>query len=203
MAQVPPFSELIAATRRSAVHLETRDAYTPDDKRFLDWLAGKPLPVPANPSWSELVRAHTARGVSFRRARIVSEPLGPYIRFEHAITDEVNISAGEQVRWLPRRGAPDLLIPLCDFWVFDDRLIRFGYFAGDGTFLDHELADDPAVVAACAQSFEAVWQRAVPHADYRPGLGHGGQWLSHLRPACSEPGRNWPTGCVTSAWTPG
>jgi hypothetical protein len=44
MAKVPPFSELIAATTTSAVHLEMRDAYTPDDPQFLDWLAGKPIP---------------------------------------------------------------------------------------------------------------------------------------------------------------
>lgn len=71
-----------------------RDGYTPDDQRFLDWLAGKPLPRPANPAWSQLVQAHTARGVRFRRARVVSEPLADYIRFEYAITDEVNVSAG-------------------------------------------------------------------------------------------------------------
>src|SRR5260370_21787949 len=39
---VPPFSELIAATTRTAAHLETRDAYTPDDPAFLDSRAGKP-----------------------------------------------------------------------------------------------------------------------------------------------------------------
>jgi uncharacterized protein DUF6879 len=44
MAKVPPFGELIAATTSSAVHLEMRDAYTPDDQRFLDWQAGKLLP---------------------------------------------------------------------------------------------------------------------------------------------------------------
>jgi len=32
---VPPFSELIAATTTSAVHLEMRDAYTPRDPRFM------------------------------------------------------------------------------------------------------------------------------------------------------------------------
>jgi hypothetical protein len=103
MAKVPLFSELIAATTTSAVHLEMRDAYTPDDQRFLDWLAGKPLSEPVNPAWYELVRVHAARGVQFRRARIVSEPLADFIRFEHAITPSVNIAAGEQVRWLPRR----------------------------------------------------------------------------------------------------
>ncbi|HEV3381673.1 MAG TPA: hypothetical protein VG142_11915 [Trebonia sp.] len=168
MAKVPPFSELIAATTTSAVHLETRDAYTPDDPRFTGWLAGKPLPVPANPDWSELVRTHTARGVRFRRARVVSEPLADYIRFEHTITGEVNISAGEDVRWLPRRRATDIRVPLNDFWVFDGRLVRFGYFAGDGRFLGDELTADPAVAAMCAQAFEDVWERAVPHADYQP-----------------------------------
>jgi len=168
MAKVPPFSELIAATTASAVHLEMRDAYTPDDQRFLDWLAGKPLPGQANPEWSVLVRTHAARGVRFRRARVVSEPIAPFIRFEYEITATVNIAAGEQVRWLPRRRASDLCLPGNDFWVFDDRLVRFGYFAGDGGFLEHELADDPAVVRRCAAAFEAVWERAVPHAEYRP-----------------------------------
>jgi hypothetical protein len=69
----------------------------------------------------------------------VSEPLADYLRFEHAITDEVNISAGEQVRWLPRRLGGDLCVPLNDYWVLDNRLVRFGYFAGNGTFLEGEL----------------------------------------------------------------
>ena len=168
MAKVPPFSELIAATTRSAVHLETRDAYTPDDPRFVRWLAGEPVPVPANPDWSGLVRAHTARGVRFRRARIVSEPLADYIRFEYALTSEVNVSAGEDVRWLPRRPASDVCVPLNDFWVLDGRVVRFGYFAGNGEFLEDEVTEDPAVAAMCARAFEDVWERAIPHAEYRP-----------------------------------
>ena len=167
MAKVPPFSELIAATTRSAVHLETRDAYTPDDERFVRWLAGEPVPVPANPAWSELVRTHVARGVRFRRARIVSEPLADYIRFEHALTAEVNVSAGEDVRWLPRRRAADICVPLNDFWVLDGQLVRFGYFAGNGEFLEDELTDDPAVAKMCTEAFEAVWARAIPHSHYR------------------------------------
>lgn len=150
------------------MHLETRDAYTPDDPRFVGWLAGDPLPVPANPAWSELVRAHTARGVRFRRARVVSEPLADYIRFEHAITDEVNVAAGEEVRWLSRRLAPGLCVPLCDFWVLDGRVVRFGYFAGNGDFLGDEVTDDPAIARTCADAFEAVWEHAVPHGEYRP-----------------------------------
>jgi hypothetical protein len=167
MAKARPFTELIAETTRSAVHLETRDAYTPDDPAFLDWKAGRPVPAPAGAAWYDLVSEHTARGVQFRRARIVSEPLDDYIRFEYESTIP-NIDAGEQVRWLPRRHAPGLLVPLCDFWVLDDRLVRFGFFAGNGEFLGDDLADDPEVVRSCAEAFERVWERAVPHASYKP-----------------------------------
>jgi len=78
------------------------------------------------------------------------EPITPYIRFEYDVTDSMNITAGEQVRWLPRRRASDLALPGNDFWVFDDRLVRFGHFAGDGTGLGHEMSDDPAVARLCA-----------------------------------------------------
>jgi hypothetical protein len=164
---VPPFSELIATTTRTACHLETRDAYTPDDPEFLDWKAGKIVTAPAGDAWYDLVQEHAARGVGFRRARVVSEPLADYIRFEYVSTG-LNIAAGEDVRWLPRHTAPGLLVPLCDFWVFDDRLVRFGVFSGDGTFLRHELTDDTEVARACADAFERVWKLAVPHGDYRP-----------------------------------
>ena len=41
-------------------------------------------------------------------------------------------------------------------------------FAGDGEFIGHELCDDPEVVLSCAEAFERVWSRAVPHDEYRP-----------------------------------
>lgn len=98
----------------------------------------------------------------------MSEPLGDFIRFEHELTNSVNIAAGEQVRWLLRRQASDLCLPGNDFWVFDMRLIRFSHFAGNGEFLEDELTDDPGVVKFCASAFEAVWNRAIPHAEYWP-----------------------------------
>jgi hypothetical protein len=167
MAKEPPFSELIATTTTSAAHLETRDAYTPDDPAFLEWKAGRPVFEPAGSAWYDLVREHTARGVGFRRARVVSEPLAEYTRFEFEST-RFNVNAGELVRWLPRHTAPGLLVPLADYWVLDDRLVRFGLFAGDGTFLRHQLTNDPEVIRACAEAFDRVWDRAIPHDDYRP-----------------------------------
>ena len=67
---------------------------------------------------------------------------------------------------LPRRNASDLCLPGNDFWVFDDRLVRFGYFSGDGVYLGDEVDDRPAVVKLCSSAFEAVWERAIPHDRY-------------------------------------
>lgn len=148
--------------------MEMRDAYTPDDPSFAAWKAGKPVAAPAGAAWYQMVREHSARGVRFRRARIVSEPLADYIRYEYQSTAP-NLAAGEEVRWLPRRSAPGLRVPLTDYWLFDGRLVRFGHFAGDGTFLGHELVSDPRIAQECAEAFEAVWDLAIPHADYRVG----------------------------------
>jgi hypothetical protein len=167
--EVPPFEELMAGTQRSAAHLEMRDAYAPGDPSFIAWQGGPPYNrTQRETDWRALIGGARTRGVAVRRARIVSEPVTPYIRFEYDVTDSMNITAGEQVRWLPRRRASDLALPGNDFWVFDDRLVRFGHFAGDGTVIGHEMSEDPAVVKLCAAAFEAVWERAIDHKDYRP-----------------------------------
>lgn len=172
MNKVPPFDELIATATTSAMHLEMRDDYTPNDPEYLAWRAGKPASAVAETErrrwWYQLVRSHVARGVTFRRARIVSEPVTDYIRFEYALTPVLNIPAGEQVRWLPRRRASDLCLPGNDLWVFDDHMVEFNHFAGDGEFIEYELSDDPAVIRLCLDAFEAVWERAIPHSDYHP-----------------------------------
>jgi hypothetical protein len=167
--QVPPFDELMACAQHSAVHLEMRDVYTPRDPNFLDWKAGKQFdPVERMADWFRGRLSTVARGVVIRRARIVSEPLSDFARHEFETTSRLNIPAGEQVRWLPRPRASDLALPGNDYWVFDEHIIRFGYFAGDGELVGHEVCRDPDVIKLCLSAFEAVWDRAVPHEDYQP-----------------------------------
>jgi hypothetical protein len=99
-----PLEELLAECQHSAAHLEMRDHYMLDDPAYLDWLAGRPVdPAERWPDWLTSVRATVDRGVAVRRARIVSEPVADYIRFEYDVTDGLNIAAGEEVRW---RSAP-------------------------------------------------------------------------------------------------
>lgn len=168
MTQTMRFGALLSRCQLSAVHLETRDQYMPRDPVYLDWRAGKHIdPVQAHRDWYELVREAVARGVRMRRARVVSQPVTDYIRHEHDLTASLNIGAGEQVRWLPRRRASDLALPGNDFWVLDGRLVRFIHFAGDGECLDDELTEDPAVVRLCADAFEQVWERAIDHRDFQ------------------------------------
>ncbi|MGW2550261.1 DUF6879 family protein [Streptomyces sp. NPDC001635] len=165
-------ADLMDQCTRSAVHLEMRDHYgvAAEAEDFRKWLeTGHVDTDPASPGWApwvDLVSRAVARGVAVRRARIVSEPVTDYIRYEHAST-AVNVHAGEQVRWLPRRQANTIALPGNDFWLFDDRIIRWGHFSGDGALVGHDISEDPAAVKLCTDAFEAVWDRATPHAEYQ------------------------------------
>ncbi|MCC3766697.1 DUF6879 family protein [Streptomyces sp. UNOC14_S4] len=170
---VPDFAELLRAARRTAVHLEMRDSYAVGDEadsfhRFKR--AGEADLDPDSAfwqGWTPIVRETVGRGVVMRRARIVSEPVTDYIRYEHALTP-VNIALGEQVRWLPRREASDIALPGNDFWLIDDRLVQFNFFTGDGDWASpgYLCSENTAVVELCSSAFEAVWERGVDHEKY-------------------------------------
>jgi hypothetical protein len=78
----------------------------------------------------------------------------------------VNVRAGEDVRWLPRREVSGIALPGNDFWLIDRHTIRWNHFSGHGEVVDHELCTDPETIELCATAFEAVWQRATPHGEY-------------------------------------
>jgi hypothetical protein len=169
----PGFDELLAAARISAVHLEMRDAYGVGDEAadFAAWKrTGERDVDPASTYWAPwvaLIRRTVARGVIVRRARIVSEPVTEYIRYEHAGT-VVNVEAGERVRWLPRRQASDIALPGNDCWIFDNETVLFNHFSGDGAWSEPgwEVRTEPAVARLAASAFEAVWERGIPHEKY-------------------------------------
>ncbi|HZH27291.1 MAG TPA: hypothetical protein VEY95_08920 [Azospirillaceae bacterium] len=172
LTSVPTWPELLGSATRSAVHLEMRDAYAVDYESgpFAEWQAGH-RHDPADRSswwrpWLDLIQKTVSRGVVVRRARIVSEPVSEYTRFLYDGTF-TNVAAGEQVRWLPRRQASDIALPGNDFWLIDDRLIRWNHFTGDGASAGGEISEDPAAAKLCAEAFEEVWSRATPHDQYK------------------------------------
>lgn len=169
------FEDLIKATKHSAVHLEMRDGYSRDDPSFVAWrqTGTHPEDDERDDWWRGLIGDAVDRGVRVRRARVVTEPVTDYIRWEHEITNGLNIAAGEEVRWLPRRQALGLMLPAHDFWLFDNRLVQFHHFLADDRVDDRDdngdaFTSDSATVTACIAAFEQVWERAVPHAEYRP-----------------------------------
>lgn len=173
-SNVPSFDEMLREARYSAVHLEMRDTYNVDYEKgpIAEWRAGRGSDPEADPAtwwedWLDLVQEAVGRGVVMRRARIVSEPVSEYTRFLHHGTF-TNVAAGELVRWLPRRQASDIALPGNDFWVFDDRIVRWNHFTGDGASAGPEVWDDnPAAAKLCVDAFEAVWSRATPHSEYK------------------------------------
>ncbi|AXK34474.1 hypothetical protein DVA86_19325 [Streptomyces armeniacus] len=167
-SSAPSFAELLGGCERSAVHLELRDSYAATD-RFEAWKRGQRINWEDRESWwhpyDQLIADTVASGVVIRRARVVSEPVSEYVRWEHYVT-HANVTAGEQVRWLPRRLATNIPLPGNDFWLFDDALLRVHHFSGDGAVVEDEITADPEAVKLCSAAFETVWERAIPHNRY-------------------------------------
>jgi hypothetical protein len=151
-----------------AWHLEMRDSYAGTSPAFAAWRTGEPYDRGgADDAWHAVVRTMISHGAEVRRARIVSEPISGYVRYEYEATPAANLAAGERVRWLPRRRASDLALPGNDFWLLDDRVV-FNHFTGEGGWSGLEVVTDPAVVKLCTTAFEAVWDRGIDHENYRP-----------------------------------
>ncbi len=163
------FSDLLKDCHKSALKLELRDSYLPNDPAYLAWQDGNPAETyRLYAPWEDKVREAVARGVGLRRVRVSSEPVSDYIRFEHAVTGRVNLSGGERVRWLPRSRTWDLLVPSCDHWVIDERIVLFYFFSGHGESVGSQVSTDPAVAARCVSAFWQVWNRGIEHAQYQP-----------------------------------
>jgi hypothetical protein len=163
------FAELLAGTSASVIRFEMRDSYDDSDPGFTEWQATGDISAYDWTDHLDVVRDAVARGITIRRVRVVSEPLSDYIRWEHACT-AVNIEAGEDIRWLPRHQAADLLLPGADCWVFDHRIVRWNFQRGDGSNPKlYTFSSDPRVIRDITASFEAAWDRAAPHEEYKAG----------------------------------
>ena len=60
-------------------------------------------------------------------------------------------------------------LPGNDFWLFDDDLVVFLIFAGNGLVLDRLATQDHDVVNFCRSAFESVWDLSIPDSEYRLG----------------------------------
>lgn len=165
--------ELLVNFEREALHLEMRDMYAIKDEteRLARYQArgyrDHDAEAEERRPWMALVQDAVSAGKVFRRVRVISEPVTDYIRYEWAGTD-ANINAGEQIKWLPRRLVSATALPGNDFWLFDDSTVVFTVFTGKGEVFERQLTTDPAAIQLCRSAFEATWNMAIPHHEYRP-----------------------------------
>ncbi|MBI3689016.1 MAG: hypothetical protein HY241_17050 [Actinobacteria bacterium] len=165
------FNRLLVDFERDAIHLETHDAYgTATELPYLaKWLAGQPDDLEWLQGWCAVLRGHVAAGRRVRRVRVVSEPLSDYQRWSFSIARPM-VQAGEDIRWVPRSLVSSIAFPGNDFYLFDDHLVVFLLYAGDGSGTQKLASRDPADVALCRSVFDALWRIAVPHGAYRPSV---------------------------------
>ncbi|WP_245717687.1 DUF6879 family protein [Nocardia jejuensis] len=161
------FPEWMRTARKSAFHMELRDAYAvPSEseplRRFLN---GEPPPVYDTSGWTELIRETTDRGLAISRVRVVTVPHSDYQRWLLSVTHE-NVDAGEDIRYLPRHLAESAHLPSDDWWLFDDELVAFNLVDSEGRPAGYGVTADPSIAAYCSSVKERLSTLAVPFYKY-------------------------------------
>ncbi|ARF55093.1 DUF6879 family protein [Streptomyces gilvosporeus] len=164
--------ELFNSFERDAFHLELRDDYgsPTEDDAYARWKRNEPDDYKWLDPWFGMIRRVTEEAKTVRRVRVITEPHSQYVTWEHSLTD-MNIEAGEDIRWLPRHQLPEgITFPLqgSDWWLYDDRLLAVGHFDEDGRVLGSEVIEAPALVAECVRVRDLVWSLSTPHREYKP-----------------------------------
>jgi hypothetical protein len=163
------FDRLLTSFKHEAIHLEMRDAYgtAVELPHMAKWVAGEPDDLAWLQDWCDALREHVKAGRAIRPARVVSEPLSDYQRWSHSIAHSM-VEAGEDIRWVPRRRASSVPFPGNDFYLFDEDLIVFLHYAGNGLAVDRVTSTDPSDIQLCRSAFDAAWKLSIVHSEYKP-----------------------------------
>jgi hypothetical protein len=164
------FERLLVSFDEQSIHLETRDSYGTaiELPHLAQWEAGEPDDLEWLQDWCSALRRHAADRKVVRRARVVSEPLSDYQRWSHGIAQPM-VDAGEDIRWIPRRLVSAVAIPGNDFYLFDDQVLVFLLYAGNGLGTDKLVSTKSEDIEMCRTSFALLWDLAIPHDQYEPG----------------------------------
>ncbi|MEU6828574.1 DUF6879 family protein [Nocardia beijingensis] len=158
------FPDLLRTCKREAFHLEVLDSYAEPNEHepFRQFLADEPDDHAWFQPWAELVQETTSRGVAVTRVRIVTEPHTDYTRFALAVA-ELNVRAGEDIRYLPRHAAGE--VPPDDYWLLDDDTVVFSAFGESGGW-SGAVTTDPHLAAYCRGLRARFWPLATPFPEY-------------------------------------
>ncbi|GGK27131.1 hypothetical protein GCM10010124_19710 [Pilimelia terevasa] len=153
---------------RSWVHLEQQHYYgVPSDvEPFQRWQRGEPDDLSYMNEWCEFTARLAADGRTLRRLRLISPPVLDYHRWVASVAFRI-VEAGESLRWCDRRDVPEILVPVTDYYVLDEKLALFLHFSAAGEITRRLMTDDPAVVSGCLAAFENCWGAGTDHGDHQ------------------------------------
>lgn len=161
------FDEMFASVRRSAWRWECQGHYAVDEPELTLWQAGEPYEeTDDDRAWADYIRGLRQAGATFERARMLTEPVTPYLEWMFATTGR-NVELGEDVRWVAERNARALGMPTYDYYLLDNDRVAILRFDDQKVFTGGVLDDDPDTVERHRRWRDLVWQHAVRHQDYR------------------------------------
>ncbi|WP_031467078.1 DUF6879 family protein [Sciscionella sediminilitoris] len=161
---VEQFDALFERWEHSCWRWECQGDYSEPDESgpFDDWKAGHPDNSFLDP-WLAQVRAWVAEGKTFARVRMLTDPLTEYLQWMITVT-ELNIAAGEDIRWITQDQVRRLEPPIEDFYLFDERLVATMKFEA-GRLRGAEVTDEPAELARHILWRDRLTAVSLPHAD--------------------------------------
>lgn len=164
--EYPHFQELLRGAKR-AWHLELRDTYNveSEDAPLARWRKGEADDFTWMDGWLDFIRELTGGGVQVQRLRVVSEPRTEYTRWSIEVT-RLNVSAGEDVRYLPRENAGDISFPGEDCWLLDDDGLILSLFQADGRSAGFAVESAPEIVARYRAVRDQTWPRSISYEEY-------------------------------------
>jgi hypothetical protein len=151
-----------------AFRLETLPVYKVEDEReeFESFLRGDPPPPElAENEWIDGIRAATAAGKAIQRVRILTPPLGDYLRYEFEWGYAFTAPVGEDIRIMDLSKVSNPGLPDRDFWLFDGETVVMMRYDNDGAYLGAEIFTDGDLDDYKRYRQLAI-QHSVPFQDY-------------------------------------
>jgi len=124
---------------KSAFRLETFPEYRvggADAELYNKFSQGEPWQGPIFEDWARLIASHTTAGREFVVARVLSEPLSNYLRFEIEWGYCYFSTVGQDTRIILPSRLDTLFLPSAtfDYWMFDDNKVVFMEYGSDGSY---------------------------------------------------------------------
>jgi hypothetical protein len=167
---------LLAGFEHTAYRLELLGAYEEASEAgaLAAFTAGRePDIYGGKRGWMEKVDAAVCAGKTMRRVHVVTEPLSGYLRFEIGWSYRLNQAVGEDIRILPARLAPAVVMEAGDYWLLDSRTLLRMEYGSRGQLGAIIHVTDPGAIVAASHARDAALHHAISldaYTEHAPQL---------------------------------